>query len=386
MKIGFDAKRAFHNATGLGNYSRALIHDLAMYFPEHSYFAFNPKKTIRYPLPHPDVIEINPVDWLDKKLPAYWRSFSINKDIPKNQIDLYHGLSHELPWGIEKLGIKTIVSIHDLIVWRYPNQYSKFDVWMHRKKIRHACKIADHIIAISQQTKNDLIEFLNIPPEKISICYQPCHPRFEKIIDTIEINSIKQKLNLPEKYFLYVGSINERKNLLKIVEAMYLESASINIPLVVVGRGKVYKQKVMDYIADKKMNERIIFLSDLPNAQCNEFRDGHWLPAIYQASSALIYPSMFEGFGIPILEALWSNTPVITSNLSSLPEVGGSSSLYIDPNDTASIAQAMLRIIHEPELVQHMKENGRRQALAFSREKCTRTLFSVYDKCTKKPA
>lgn len=386
MRIGFDAKRAFHNATGLGNYSRALMHDLAFFYPENTYVAFNPKVSDRFTKAHEDLIEILPKGFLNSRFHAYWRSFGMIKDLKKTKLDLFHGLSHELPWGIEKTGIKSIVSIHDLIVWRYPEHYSKFDVWMHRKKIRHACNVANHIIAISEQTKNDLISYLKIPNEKISVCYQPCHPRFETLLNEDEIKSVKTQLNLPEQYFLYVGSITERKNLLNIIRALDLERANINIPLVVIGQGKAYKKTVQAYILEKNLQDRILFLSDSPNAQCNDFRNGNWFPAIYQGATALIYPSLFEGFGIPILEALWSGLPVVTSDVSSLPEVGGPSSLYVNPLNPDSIGEAMIRVLKEDGLAKKMKQEGLAWAKKFSRSSCTQNIHELYVECMKKPA
>jgi glycosyltransferase involved in cell wall biosynthesis len=381
MRIGFDAKRAFHNATGLGNYSRSLMHDLAEYFPEDAYVAFNPKSSNRFKTPHAHIQEMLPTTWWGRKLPAYWRSLGIVHDIKKSTLDVYHGLSHELPIGIEKTGIKSLVSIHDLIVWRYPEHYSAFDVWMHKKKITHACKVADRVIAISEQTKEDLLHFLQVPSEKITVCYQPCHQRFERTLSESEIKVIQQQLNLPENYFLYVGSITERKNLLNIVKAMQIERDNIKIPLVVIGQGKGYKKIIQQYIQENKLQDRIIFLSDSPEAQHTEFRNGSWFPAIYQGASALVYPSLFEGFGIPILEALWSNLPVITSSLSSLPEVAGPSSLYVDPTLPSSIAQAMLRILNEEGLAVQMKKSGWEWAQQFSRENCAKKMHTLYEAC-----
>jgi glycosyltransferase involved in cell wall biosynthesis len=378
MRIGFDAKRAFHNTTGLGNYSRSLMHDLAIFFPDDSYVAFNPKASSRFKIPHADILEIQPSSPLERRFPAYWRSIGMVHDIKNANLDLYHGLSHELPIGIEKTGVKSVVSIHDLIVWRYPSHYSAFDVWMHKKKIKHACNVSDHIIAISEQTKQDLLHYLDIPSEKISICYQPCHQRFEYILTESDIKGIHQQLNLPEKYFLYVGSITERKNLLNIVKAIKTERDQLKIPLVVIGEGKAYKKIVRQYIQENLLEDQVIFLSDSMQARRTEFHDGSWFPAIYQGATALIYPSLFEGFGIPILEALWSKLPIITSHLSSLPEVAGPSSMYVDPTQPASIADAMLRLLNDDRLADQMKQSGREWAQRFSRENCSRAIHSVY--------
>jgi glycosyltransferase involved in cell wall biosynthesis len=164
------------------------------------------------------------------------------------------------------------------------------------------------------------------------------------------------------------------------------ERSNISIPLVVIGHGKAYKKNVQDFIRERNLNDRIIFLSDSPKAKCNDFKNGDWFPAIYQGAMALIYPSLFEGFGIPILEALWSKLPVITSDISSLPEVGGPSSLYVNPFEPSSIASAMRRILTDDELVKEMKEKGMEWAQKFSRATCAQKIHALYMDCIKKPA
>lgn len=381
MRIGFDAKRAYHNQTGLGHYSRTLIRSLAVDFPQHYYFLFNPKPSSLFHFDDlQNVKEILPSTFLSKKLPSVWRGNWVKRDLKKLQIDLYHGLSHEIPTGIQKTGIKSIVTIHDLIFERYPGQFKFIDRRIYSRKFRYSCEHADKIIAISKQTKEDLIRFYNVPSEKIEICYQSCNPAFGVAVSTDTKQRIQQHYQLPEKYFLYVGSVIERKNLLNICKAIKLLGNEMDIPLVVIGNGSAYKQQVKEYVQLNGLSDRVLFLSDQPTAKFSPtFQSAEDFPAIYQQAVAMIYPSVFEGFGIPVLEALWSRIPVITSNVSCLPEAGGEGAFYVDPSKPEEIAQQMKLILSDPILVQQQVEKGWLHAQKFTNSNTAAEVMKVYE-------
>jgi glycosyltransferase involved in cell wall biosynthesis len=382
MNIGFDAKRAFHNQTGLGNYSRTLINGLAQYFPEHEYFLFNPKLSRSYPkADFANVHEVLPEGLLNKKLSSLWRSNWVKKDLERLGIQLYHGLSHEIPVGIQSTGIRSVVTIHDLIFERYPEQFSKIDVQVYRRKFRYACAHADRVIAISQQTKSDVINLYGTDEKKIDICYQSCHPAFGKVMSEEEKMVVRKKYELPPAYFLYVGSIIERKNLLGVCMAIKAVSGKTDIPLVVIGNGRDYKQKVQDYLKANNLEKRVIFLSDREEVKKDPaFQRPQTFAAIYQMATAMVYPSFYEGFGIPVLEALWSRLPAITSNVSCLPETGGDAAYYVNPGRSEEIAEAMMRISEDAALRQEMIRKGWEHAQNFTLEKCTRVVMDVYKK------
>ncbi len=169
-----------------------------------------------------NIHEVLPGNFFHSLFSSAWRSSWVKKDLKKNKIDLYHGLSHEIPVGIQNTGIKSVVTIHDLIHERFPEQYNPIDVKIYTKKFRYACEHADKVIAISEQTKKDIIEFYKTPEEKITVCYQSCNPAFAVQVSAEEKKRITQKYSLPEQFFLYVGSIIERKNLLNICKAVFL--------------------------------------------------------------------------------------------------------------------------------------------------------------------
>lgn len=379
MNIGFDAKRAFHNGTGLGHYSRTLLHSLSEYYPEHQYYLFNPKASNSFSVEGNNIQEVLPQGFLNKTFSSAWRSSWVKKDLQRLKIDIYHGLSHEIPVGIQKIGIKSVVTIHDLIHERYPEQYNAIDVKIYSKKFRYACANADTIIAISEQTKRDIIEFYKTSEEKITVCYQSCNPAFGKQVSLEEKERIKKLYNLPEQFFLYVGSIIERKNLLNNCKAMFLLRNELNIPLIVIGEGGKYKQQVKDYIRQNGLEEKIIFLSENPVAKSSQsFKSAIDFPAIYQSAIAMIYPSFFEGFGIPVLEALWSKLPVITSNISCLPEAGGDGAYYVNPASAEEIAAGMVKIYSNKELTATMIEKGWQHAQNFTQQKCAAAVMNVY--------
>jgi glycosyltransferase involved in cell wall biosynthesis len=379
MNIGFDAKRAYQNTTGLGHYSRTLVASLAQYFPQHQYYLFAPKITSLFnAADFNNVHAAAPASFPSTFFKSAWRSNWVKKDLAKNHIDIYHGLSHEIPIGIQNTTIKSVVTIHDLIFERYPQQYSKIDVQIYRRKFMYACKHADKIIAISNQTKQDIIDFYKIPESKISICYQSCNPSFFNNISEDEKQKVKKLYNLPEQFYLYVGSVIERKNLLTICKA--IKELNNNIPLVVIGNGDGYLHTVKNYVAANSLQQKIIFLSETEAARNSEaFKTARDFPAIYQNAVAMIYPSIFEGFGIPVLEAIASGLPTITSNISCLPEAGGDAALYVNPLSVEEMKTAMQQIVSDAERRNNLIEKSFHHAQKFTQQACAAAVMDVYN-------
>ena len=380
MNIGFDAKRVYQNTTGLGHYSRTLVTSLATYFAENEYYLFAPKITNKFNADDfENIHSVTPTKFPSTLLKAAWRSNWVKKDLLKHKIDVYHGLSHEIPYGINKTNMKSVVTIHDLIFERYPNQFSKIDVQIYRRKFKNACINSNKIIAISEQTKKDIIDFYNINENKIEVCYQSCNDIFRQEISEAEKKRIKEIYQLPDKFFLTVGSIIERKNLLTIVQALQQLKSEINIPLVVIGNGGSYKEIVKNHISKNNLQNDVIFLSEKEAVKnLATYKNSVDFPAIYQQAIAMIYPSTFEGFGIPVLEALCSKLPVITSNVSCLPEAGGDAALLIDPFSVNEMASAMQKVFFDNIFAAEMKTKGLLYAKKFSQEKTATAVMNVY--------
>lgn len=374
MRIAFDAKRAFLNNTGLGQYSRNLLQALFAGYPQHDYYLMTTKAGHLFQPPLSGNIHIELPKGLYKPFPSLWRSNGMRHDLHRLNIDLYHGLSHEIPVGMPKTGISTVVTMHDLIFERYPQQYKAMDVAIYRKKFRYAALHADRVIAISKQTALDLQQFYNVPEKKILVCYQSCNPAFGLPVTDEELLAVRAKYNLPQQYLLSVGSVIERKNLLTVCKALHALKGRLDIPLVVIGTGGDYMQKVKEYIHSHGLADKVLWLSERPGGV-----DSADMPAIYSAATLMLYPSVFEGFGIPILEALWSRLPVITSNVSCMPETGGDAARYVDPYNVDDLAQAIQEVAENNELRKSMKEHGIKHAARFTPETCAAAVMNVYN-------
>lgn len=380
MKIGFDAKRAMENTTGLGHYSRNLVSSLAQYYPGNEYYLYAPKQTTLFDSSHFNNIQIKtPHDFISRLFKPGWRSAGVVRDLKRDGIDIYHGLSHEIPAGLRKNMIRSVVTMHDIIFEIYPDQYKKADRFIYRKKFLHAIKEADHIIAISEQTKRDIIERYKADESKISVCYQSCDAAYMRPVNPGDLERVKNKYGLPPAYFLYVGSIIERKNLLLVCQG--LKKYNTGLPLVVIGNGKGYKKKVLDYLEENNLRNRVFFISTPAEGETSfPAPESHDFPAIYQGATAFIYPSIYEGFGIPVLEALWSGTPVITTALSCMPETAGDAAVYVGADDELAMGNAMQQIAENPQLADEMRRKGFKHAAGFTPELCAAAVMKVYER------
>jgi glycosyltransferase involved in cell wall biosynthesis len=369
MNIGFDGKRAANNLTGLGNYSRSLIAHMAKYFPQNQYLVYTPK--VRN---HNQIQSFFNLPGVVLKLAQsslLWRSFGIVKQLKKDAVQLYHGLSQELPFGISSSGIKSIVTIHDLIYLRFPKYYPFIDRIIYKFKAKYACKHADGIVAISENTKRDLVELLNVPAEKIKVIYQSCDESFKQEFSSEVKLQIRDNYQLPPKYLLNVGTIEPRKNLMLIVKALAMLPSDVS--LVVIGKFQAYAVEVQQEINRLNLKDRVLFLKNV------SFLD---LPVIYQLASLFVYPSFYEGFGIPIIEALYSKVPVIAATGSCLEEAGGPDSIYINPNDPEELSVAIRSVLTSDDKRSKMIEQGLKFAQQFDKIIVSYELEKYYQEIT----
>jgi glycosyltransferase involved in cell wall biosynthesis len=367
MRIGFDAKRAFNNSAGLGNFSRNTLHALAQQDPDTKQFLFSPSANHSlFNLPENATV-INPNGLWWKTFPNAWRSVKIAREAEDLKLDVFHGLSHELPIGIEYSGIKTVVTIHDLIYLRFPEYFNKIDRAIYDRKFRYACQVATKIHAISEQTKYDLISYYNIPEEKIEVIYQSINPLFFDEVDEALKKMVRQKYHLPERFLLTVGTIEPRKNLMGLLEGML--TSRIDLPLVVVGKSTDYRKKAQQLIDSRPKELKVFFLTGVND---NE------LHALYQSAEAMIYPSFFEGFGLPIVEAQASGCPVITSNISSMPEAGANAAIYVDPEKPWEIGRVIETLLNSSAIAGKMIEKGIENAQLYTPDHYARQLINLY--------
>lgn len=384
MNIGFDAKRAAQNRTGLGNYSRFVIRILSEKFAGNQYHLYTPK-------PHrmPYLQEIPtlkhlflhfPPQGIWSRLRSLWRVWGITKDIQKDGIQIFHGLSNELPLNIgtpeqRKMkaggkGCKYIVTVHDLIFIHTPQYYHWIDRQIYNFKFRRACRCADRVIAVSEYTKQEIMHYYHTPESKIDVVYQGCDPVFSQEIEEGKLQEVKARYQLPDKFVLYVGSIEERKNLMLVAKAMAELNRRAAIHVVAVGRRTAYVDQIQDFLKAQGIDYLFHFYHQVPYAD---------LPSFYKWASTFAYPSRIEGFGIPLLEAISSGVPAIGCTGSCLEEAGGPNSIYVNPDDAKGMADAILRTCTDEPLRQHMISEGKKYALNFSDEKLSHDLMKVYE-------
>lgn len=365
MKIGYDAKRLFNNFTGLGNYSRTMIDILTTYVPEHQYLLYSPAVTKnQVTMPYLETEKCRTIVPTGMMKGSLWRTYGMASVLKRDEIDLFHGLSNEIPVGLERRHIPSVVTIHDVAFHTFPDMYRWHDRMIYDRKWKYACRHAHHIIAISESTKADIIRFYDVPEEKISVIYQPVNKVY---YEPLQISHARRA-----PYMLYVGSVNSRKNLLGIVKAMELLPADLQIPLIIVGGGGKYKYEVEQYIAKHHMEHMFQWTSAINSAN---------LKLLYANAKLFLYPSFYEGFGLPVVEALLSGCPVLTSNTSSLPEAGGPNSLQVDPQNIEGIRDGIVKILTDDTIRNQMIEDGRNYAKKkFHPATLAKQVADVYEK------
>ena len=376
MRIGYEAKRIFSNSTGLGNYARTLVGDLLQHTAStgvsqsegFEVVLFTPRVSRSFQTA--EFFDHNRVEICTASGPfgSLWRIWGQGRTAQKKKLDLYHGLSNELPLDFSLFsGMPLVVTIHDLLFKRFKSDYSAFDRALYDFKFRNACNRATVIAATSYATQQDLENFYKVPAERIQVVHQSCARAFYGRADEETKRAIKEKYQLPDEFVLSVGSVIERKNLLGVIQA--LRFMPLPVPLVVVGQGNEYLRQVQEYIAANKLQSQVLFRSDI------SFSD---LPVVYQLSSCLVYVSFGEGFGIPVLEGLASGVPVVTSNVSSMPEAGGQAALLVDPADPQEIAAVLQEVLENTQLRAQCVAKGLVHAEKFSSAAVTNRLLSVY--------
>lgn len=336
--IGFDAKRVVRNGTGLGAYGRNLVNDLSHLYPHMQLLLYAPdagREALAQQVKNaPNLRMVYPVRAKNALQKAAWRSKGVVNDLLRDGVKVFHGLSGELPKGAKKAGIDTVVTIHDLIFMRHPEFYHWWDALIYKWKFRQTLKEANRIIAISECTKRDIVELGHFPANRISVIYQSCDTRFRQSATAEKQQEVAQRYALPARFVLNVGTIEARKNVLVAAKAM--QAVAQDVHLVILGRPTPYMNKVKSWVEKHGLSSRVHFLHNVPNED---------LPAIYQQAEVFVYPSRYEGFGIPIIEAIQSGLPVVAATGSCLEEAGGPDSIYVNADDYLAMAKAICSLL-----------------------------------------
>lgn len=372
LHIGFDAKRIVRNATGLGHYGRTLVTALSAALGSkarlHLYVPDRGRDDLRALVPaSPYIIYTLPAHCRTRIGRDLWRTRGIVADLKRDGITLYHGLTGELPVGIRRSGIRSVVTIHDLIFMRHPEYYNPIDVLIYKWKFRCACREADRIVAISECTRRDVAELGHFPADRIDVVYQSIDRRFRRTVTDGERADVACRYCLPSRYILFVGTIEERKNAGLVIEA--LPQIDPQVHFVMVGRQTAYTRRILRRASALGVADRVHAVSGVPDAD---------MGAIYRMAEVFAYPSCYEGFGLPIVEAIQCGLPVVAATGSCLEEAGGDACFYVGPDDVQAMADTLSRLLADPTLRQDCVKRSRVYISRFENGDIARQMTEVY--------
>ncbi len=368
MKIAINTLSIRCNYGGIGVYARNLIRALSRIDKNNRYILFlNPENYTDFRIEQENFENIL-VKAPFKKY-YIWEQIYLPFVVRKKQIDIIHGPRCVLPLLCK---IKSVVTIHDLAFLFFPEvmKFNLLNYWSVFVK-RSALK-ADHIISVSESTRKDIIRLFNIAEHKITITHEACNNRFKRIEDESALNRISQKYDLPERFILYIGTIEPRKNLNVLLEAMdILKKKTLNIKLVIVGKKGWLYAGFYDTLQRLGLENNVIFTGYVPTED---------LPGIYNLAEVFVYPPKYEGFGLPLLEAMSCGVPVIASNISSIPEVLGGAGILVRPDEPIEFARKIYELLTDKEVSAKLSSRGFERIKCFSWEKVAKETLKVYER------
>jgi glycosyltransferase involved in cell wall biosynthesis len=366
--IYIDVSAAVHGRAGLGRYAESLARRLVANDPHRFALFFNQAAGVG-PLPGWESIPTRRVragykPWRMAIWLGQLASLGFDRLLP--DADLYHATEHLL---MPLHHVPTVLTVHDLIFRLFPQHHKRLNYWYLNAAMPLFCRRASAILAVSQATKNDLVRLYGLNPEKISVVYEAAAPHFVPASPD-HVAQVRSRYQLPDEYMLYVGTIEPRKNLVRLLEASHqLRQAGEDMRLVVVGsKGWLY-EGFFQRLEELGLADAVALPGYVPDAD---------LPAIYSGARLVIMPSLYEGFGLPVLEAMACGAPVVSSNASSLPEVGGDAVRYFDPTDVAGMADQILTLWRDPALRQALSQRGLARASQFSWERAAQETLTIY--------
>ena len=355
-RFGYDKNTGLPLRVGSAEFAFRLIKEFAKE-KSHNFFIYTPVEPSK-DLPR----ETNSFKYIVFKSKKLWTMLGLSKKIykDKNNLDVFFSPTHYLPLFSV---VPSVVSIFDLSYLKYPELFKKKDLYQLKIWGRYSIKRAKAVITISESSKNAIIEEYKLASDKVHVVY----PGIKELINNREINmtDLQKKYGIKKNFILFVGTIQPRKNIARMVEAI---SQIPELELIVVGKKGWQYEGILDSPRKFGVENRVKFLEFVPDEELSE---------LYKNAICFVLPSLYEGFGLPILEAMKYGCPVVTSNTSSLPEAGGDAALYFDPEDSSDISEKIKNLLSDDKLREDMIEKGYKQAKKFSWEKAAKETLHV---------
>ncbi|MBI3457612.1 MAG: glycosyltransferase family 4 protein [Candidatus Rokubacteria bacterium] len=376
MHVVLDARYVSRTQSGVGHYTQRLIGGLAAIDRTNRYTCVVVKGGPGLPVAQPNLgCWPTRVSFEDHVAGDLWLLGYLPVRLYRLRTDVYHGPAVFLP--LVKLGYRTVVTIHDLVSFLFPTTVPrKYSVYM-RLMTRLAVRSADRVIAVSGATKDDLTRVLRVPDERVVVIHEAVAPEFAASPDPAAVAALARRYGIRSPYCLFVGNLEPRKNLVRLIEAFArvrargLAAAHAPRPqLVLAGtRGWLYGD-VFRAVEAHRMAADIVFTGYVPPAD---------LPALYAGAACFVFPSLYEGFGLPVLEAMAVGTPVVASRVGAIPEVAGDAALLVDASRPAEIAEAVEAMLGDAALRAELIARGRARARLFTWEAVARQTLAVYE-------
>lgn len=371
-KIGINARYIQRQITGIERYTLELINNLSRLDDENKYVLFfNKHEPVMPPIKKCNFVNyITRVPTKFRILRIFWEQFWLAYELKRNDVQIFHGPSFLAPLTKKS---KYVVTIHDLSFFRYPESFTLENKLYFKFFLQRSIKNADVIIADSESTKKDIIHYFKVPDDRISVVYLGVDDTFVPLKDSVKIKQIKAKYNLPEKFILFTGVLSPRKNLERTLIAFCLLKRKKSIPhkFVIVGKKGWLYETIFEKIKLLNLENEVVFTDYVPEED---------LPYFYNLADVFVLASLYEGFGLPILEAMACGCPVVTSSRSSMPEVAGDAALLVDPLKVEEISAAIEKIVTDTKLRKVLVEKGFEQAKKFSWKKTAEETLKIYDK------
>jgi len=370
MKIAIDLTAIPSELTGVGFYVKNLIMALSELNQKDRFLVFVSQKNHASFYFDRDNFEFVNVPDMPAVLRLIWEQIVLPVELMRQKIDLLHSPHYSTP--ILGESYKRVVTFCDMTFLLFPQYHQQYKTFYFKKMIRAALKKADRIISISNSTTRDIIRcFPQVDKQKISTIHLSAANIFQPYDDRAEIERQTRAYALPDKYLLYVGTLEPRKNIFGLLQAYNALEKALReaYKLVIVGKKGWHYEEIFKYVEANGLKDQVIFTGYIAE---------DILPYVYNGASLFIYPSFYEGFGIPVLEALKCGLPVITSNISSMPEIAGKAAILIDPKKPEEIAIAIGQVLNNSQYVSVMRQHSLAQAQKFSWRKCAAETVAVY--------